>query len=64
MCKNNDVFYKNAFRMPQNALFYKKMSKKGTKIWILFDFLRIFANESNTVSGNTLNLLTLNFIIK
>jgi hypothetical protein len=50
--------------MPQNALFYKKMSKKGTKIWILFDFLRIFANESNTVSSNTLNLLTLNFIIK
>ena len=45
-------------------LFYKKMSKNGKKIWILVFFLRTLHTIINTDGSNTLNLLTLNFIIK
>lgn len=46
--------------MPQKALFYKKMSKKSTKFVYYLIFYVSLQSISNTVSSNTLNLLTLN----
>ena len=46
--------------MPQKALFYKKMSKKPPKFVYYLIFYVSLQSISNTVSSNTLNLLTLN----
>jgi hypothetical protein len=50
--------------MPSNAFFYEKMSKKVVKFGYYLNFYVSLQPISNTVSSNTLNLLTLNFIIR